>query len=283
MPEFIPKSNFQPFTGTVEDNEDPLRIGRVRVRAHGYHTQDKTLIPTEALPWAHMVHDGSKNLSIPEVNEWVVGYFLDGEEAQKPIVLGILPGIPGEEPTTSRWARNERTDETAIKSSKEQLTSLGDISEPSSPYGAEYPKNKVLETESGHLIEIDDTDGSERIHLYHKSGTFIEIHPDGTIVRKSQNKQYDIAISDINELTQGNKNTEVAGNSTENITGNKVTSLKGLYTLENTAEDLATLINDLITELISLQTVGSPANHIVNPASQAKLQILATRFKTLLK
>ena len=39
----------------------------------------------------------------------------------------------------------------------------------------EYPHNHVTETESGHVIEVDDTKGKERIHVFHKSGTFIEI------------------------------------------------------------------------------------------------------------
>ena len=30
--------------GIVEDRNDPLKIGRVRVRVHGYHTDNKGLI-----------------------------------------------------------------------------------------------------------------------------------------------------------------------------------------------------------------------------------------------
>ena len=34
-----------------------------------------------------------------------------------------------------------------------------------------YPFNKVVETEGGHLFEIDDTPGNERFSRFHKSGT----------------------------------------------------------------------------------------------------------------
>ena len=27
------------------------------------------------------------------INDWVLGFFLDGESAQAPIVLGVLPGF----------------------------------------------------------------------------------------------------------------------------------------------------------------------------------------------
>ena len=37
--------------------------------------------------------------------------------------------------------------------------------------------NKVFETESGHVQEFDDTPGQERIHTYHRSGTFHEVDP----------------------------------------------------------------------------------------------------------
>ena len=34
------------FYGIVEDRQDPLMVGRVRVRIHGIHTDDKLLIAT---------------------------------------------------------------------------------------------------------------------------------------------------------------------------------------------------------------------------------------------
>ena len=44
--------NLQHFMGVVEDRNDPLNLGRVRVRCFGIHTDNKELIPTDALPWA---------------------------------------------------------------------------------------------------------------------------------------------------------------------------------------------------------------------------------------
>ena len=48
-------SNFIHFQGVVEDRNDPLNIGRVRVRCFGWHSEDKDLIPTDKLPWASTV------------------------------------------------------------------------------------------------------------------------------------------------------------------------------------------------------------------------------------
>lgn len=86
------------WVGEIEDRVDPLNMGRVRVRIFGWHTDDKALLPTEGLPWAQgMVPlNSSKNWSTPPLGEWVIGFFMDGESAQFPVVLGILPGIKQE-------------------------------------------------------------------------------------------------------------------------------------------------------------------------------------------
>jgi len=66
--------------------------------------------------------------------------------------------------------------------------------EPETKYAAVYPYNKVSQTESGHTVEFDDTPGAERIHVYHRTGTFIEIHPDGSCVTKVVNDMTSIVL-----------------------------------------------------------------------------------------
>ena len=55
-----------------------------------------------------------------------------------------------------------------------------------------YPYNHVHESESGHIHEMDDTPGGERLFTQHKSGTFEEIHPTGTKVVKVIGDNYEI-------------------------------------------------------------------------------------------
>jgi hypothetical protein len=83
------------WVGQIEDRADPLGIGRCRVRIFGWHTDNDSMIPTESLPWAHPVFplNNSKSFQSPELNEWVVGFFMDGESGQFPIMFGVLPGI----------------------------------------------------------------------------------------------------------------------------------------------------------------------------------------------
>ena len=53
MKNFMGKDGFQWFVGVVEDRADPKKLGRVRVRCLGYHTENLDKLPTDDLPWAH--------------------------------------------------------------------------------------------------------------------------------------------------------------------------------------------------------------------------------------
>ena len=83
------------FTGVVEDRNDPTKLGRVRVRCVGYHTADKTKIPTEDLPWAWVmqtIHTPSMNgMGHPPgfmvEGTWVIGFFRDPQTLQEPIIM----------------------------------------------------------------------------------------------------------------------------------------------------------------------------------------------------
>lgn len=72
-----------------------------------------------------------------------------------------------------------------------------------------YPFNKVYESESGHVIEIDDTPGSERISQFHRSGTFEEIHPNGDKVTKVVRDNYTSVLRDDYIHIDGNRNLTV--------------------------------------------------------------------------
>ena len=82
------------FVGVVEDRHDATNDGRIKVRAFGIHTEDKQAMPTADLPWA-IVLDGSygATIKIPEVGDWVFGFFMDGDDAQHPMVMGRVPGV----------------------------------------------------------------------------------------------------------------------------------------------------------------------------------------------
>jgi hypothetical protein len=92
---FIGLNSFIWWTGVVEGRSDPLGIGRCQVRIFGWHTDDTSALPTKDLPWAHPMWpiNSSKLFSVPNIGDWVVGFFMDGESGQFPIMMGVLPGL----------------------------------------------------------------------------------------------------------------------------------------------------------------------------------------------
>lgn len=152
---FIGYDRFVWFQGVVEDRMDPQKLGRLRVRILGHHTEDKTKIPTKELPWAYPIMPIT-SASMNGIGEapvgcvegtWVIGFFRDGENCQEPVVFGTIGGIPQEkakknigfsdpfahypqesylkEPDTNRLARAEKIEETIIEHRKKNLANLG--------------------------------------------------------------------------------------------------------------------------------------------------------------
>jgi hypothetical protein len=85
------------------------------------------------------------------------------------------------------------------------------FNEPAVPYNAQYPYNHVYESEAGHIREIDDTEGAERIHERHATGTGYEIHPNGSKVTRVKQDNYDLITGDDFAHIKGNQSTTVDG------------------------------------------------------------------------
>ena len=99
--------------------------------------------------------------------------------------------------------------------------------EPVSAYNTQYPFNNVMQTESGHFQEFDDTPGAERIRTQHKAGTFTEIQPDGSVVHKILGTNYHIVAKDNNVLIQGVCNITVQGDAVLDVQGDAYEHIKG--------------------------------------------------------
>ena len=246
------------FQGVVEDHNDPEQIGRVKVRCVGIHTEDKETLPTDDLPWA-MVMMPTTSASVSQIGHspsgllkgsWVMGWFRDGNSCQEPVVMGSFPGYPMqrpntslgfcdptgthpieiEEPDTSRLSRGDRNSK-LLKKKNEHLSADEHPPHPiayssdtwttmSNPYNARYPFNRVNQTESGHVIELDDTPNGERINIQHMSGSFIEMHPDGSIRILNEGTHELLIEKDHNQHTKGNFNIYVSGTATIKAEGN---------------------------------------------------------------
>ena len=166
------------------------------------------------------------------------------------------------EPDTNKLARHEDIKKTIVYKKelareKAVLTAAGKTWDQAHiPYNASYPYNHVFMTESGHIMEFDDTQYSERVHIYHKSGTFTEIDANGTQVNRIVGDNYeilernghvyikgtmDVTIDgDHNVKVNNAMNLEVVGNVNMKVTGNMNVDVAGTYNLKASGINLET-------------------------------------------
>lgn len=201
------------------------------------------------------------------VDSLVFGFYADGSNAQVPIVIGTLPatneqqtqstsnniaqsnfgnllsGSSGEsrtrgtnkdsEPDCNKLARGDKKG-TSLETRENDLVSVSTTKstwkEPKSPYKTVYPFNNVFQSQAGHLLEVDDTKGGERLLALHKAGSFCEFHPDGVLVLKVKKDFYEIIEKDGYFYIKGNGNITVSGNYTLMINGNADIAIKGNVT-----------------------------------------------------
>ena len=333
------KNNF--YTGVVEDRNDPLSVGRVRVRIYGLHTDDKSLIASSDLPWSDVLMPttapalsglGMSPHGLVE-GSTVMGFFRDEHDMQDFVVIGSLFGFPskdyrinlsndGSSTVKERKAEfgfndprlpeklednfgpdiisgssdatysgtSEGTDSdsgknwtllgnldnaplgrpTSLEVSTTKTGTLGFTGDPivdgkgvkinnaerginyprdsytkdslsdvnqnaitggSSVYpndlilkhqgntvkedydrglAPKYPYNHMIESEAGHVLEMDDTPNHERLHLYHRSGSRIEFMPKGDAVMKVMNNSYEVILKDKKILIAGSADIELA-------------------------------------------------------------------------
>ena len=105
-----------------------------------------------------------------------------------------------------------------------------------------YGKNQVSKSEKGHVWEVDDTDGNERILIKHIEGSGIELTPDGSIIISTKKRKVEV-IGGSNEVIvegdaqlvyKGNLNIKVVGEFNVDcldynvkVNGNKVETIRG--------------------------------------------------------
>ena len=393
------------FYGIVEDRQDPLKVGRVRVRIHGIHTDEKTLIASADLPWCQVIlPTTSAALSGLGTGHGLVegstvfGYFRD-KAKQDPIILGTAAGIPqagykesitdelitrdiekgfndpraltvddykggSEQPNPTQdsrrgWGLTTAMD-TAPKFPKELKINYDntgstveelEVTKDMLPYyplytddsdysvyargsvldhkikelkdkdgntiehpdtqkilkdfvdvdsAPVYPYNKVQQSESGHVFEVDDTLGKERINVHHRSGTFHEIHADGSEVTRIVNNNYTAILKDDKVYIAGNTDLQVGhgnvnitidtgnvdmkvlkGNVTSEITeGNlKADILKG--TTDVLSEGKITITGNNTTEIISDTTISGTL-HVTGNQTNEKSIVADGEIQTIL-
>ena len=126
--------------------------------------------------------------------------------------------------------------------------------EPPMSSPGQYPHVHVYKSESGHIKEIDDTPGHERLLDFHKSGTYQEIAPDGRRVVKVVGDNYLIVVADDKIYIEGSHNLYVRGNMSITCLNDVTLNVGGRVEM-NVNEDFR-----LKAKSISLETTSGDVN-----------------------
>ena len=97
---------------------------------------------------------------------------------------------------------------------------------------SQYPLNQVRETVSGHVTEIDDTPGAERMLFKHRTGAGVEMRADGSVIISSTNNTIRITGGDEKVIIEGDGHIVYNGNLTLNVSGDLDMNVGGDYNLK---------------------------------------------------
>ena len=138
---------------------------------------------------------------------------------------GKYPTI-NNEPDLNRLARKQKINETIVRKKLDSVVTGLSVanggptwSQSPTGYNPTYPFNHVTQTESGHIIELDDSEGAERINIHHKAGTFIEIDNNGSQVNRIVGNNYTIVDNDGYIYIKGSCVVNIDGDAAVNVKG----------------------------------------------------------------
>lgn len=183
-------SNF--YIGVVEDRNDPLKRGRVRVRVLGVHSPDrKNDIQISDLPWSMVLQPANTPTAGATVSQlvegtWVVVVYLDAN-MQDPMVIGSVPSAQEQPPNfeegfsdpfgaNPRWTGTGSNSDLSLVSDEDRWTEHPTYNTRKEQRQTEIPRAKVYPTPTVSGEEPDDR---------YERTTFDE--PD---LRGSQDSQY---------------------------------------------------------------------------------------------
>lgn len=207
-PNSIGNNGFFWFVGQVEDRNDPLKMGRVRVRIYGLHALNLSLAPVDSLPWATIMmpptNPGVQGFGATPVGlvpgSTVVGFFMDGADKQVPVVMGTIYGV-------------------------------NDI-DGASRY--DFPFLQTITYEGGHQITINNKSSDRAISVRSGVGSLDTMQGTGDRLMLTAKNKTELTFQDSTDLTQGNKTlvaqkdlTLVAKGNVSLLAGGSVTIIAG--------------------------------------------------------
>ena len=263
------------FVGVVEGPPDQA-YGRVRVRCYGIHPPVETNeVETEDLPWAVCVQGSyGASFQIPKESDWVFGFFIDGRDAQHPMILGTIPGIAMQTPagsggsdpyvkmsTAAMQEYGKPPMHPAVSGEEIETTQLllqNSVGDSSVPHASEINKTALYKSRYGDsYIQVDGNENGEMILLSHDSGSHIMIDSGGNVKIKS-----------FGDMVMSSE-----GSGLEKSSGSRVIDIEGAYTIrsKNASIEVSGNLNHTVKGNYNLNVggkIGITCGHSMEVAAQ---------------
>lgn len=243
----IPFQNFIPFMGVVQAYPDQVMSGRCKVRCFGIHPPaDDMNVPVETLPWAMVCNSsvGGVHSPDPKPGEWVFGFFLDGRDAQFPMIMGSIPGMSMGN-LDNPWADSSKQTlfnavklasppaHTGVDNEASPLLTSVAAREPIMSASGEYsvtPPSIQVKNRNATSINSSEYHGAQVIagddHCTMSfGGSVVQISTDGTIHIQSSGTMWNVSEKNAVDYSAGNRDV-IIGNGNYNITVNGTCNLK---------------------------------------------------------
>ncbi len=227
----FPKSGTQ--IAKVIDNVDPEGISRIKVQ---FPWQVALNLST---PWLRVLTPSSgadKGFHfIPEVEDEVLIGF-EGDNAERPYVMGAL------------YTGNNKPEE----------------------WQSDANNVKAIRTRSGHTIELNDTEGEEKIQIYDNEGSIIIFDTQAKSLTINATEDIEIGAKNIRIVAEENIDIQAQGDITKAAQGNVTIQSQGNTDIQATGDASLTSSGAVSVEATSDATL-SGANATVSGQAAAEL------------
>tara|TARA_R110000868_G_scaffold382366_1_gene648941 strand:- start:20181 stop:22559 length:2379 start_codon:yes stop_codon:yes gene_type:complete len=136
-----------------------------------------------------------------------------------------------------------------------------------------YGKNRIIASECGHTIEMDDTPGNQRILIKHKTGNGIEFKTDGSMVMVAGNQTISVT-KDQQIVIEGNATIIYGGNVDMQVGGDFNLSVGGSYNVsvgENLKTNVEGSMRTTVDDNVGLTIKGNKSETILKTTTTTVL------------
>ncbi len=259
--------------GEIIDIYDEDKLGRYKVRIKGFHSDD---LSDDDLGWYFTESDitsaGKKGVGRSPTGllkgSFVRGYFLDGIDAQIPVIVGVFATKTDGEKDINKLATGERR-ETSVQFSSSSAGKGWSVPN-DRRFKTKYPHNHVKQSEHGIVEQWNDTEDDVRYQFEMPSGHVQKIHPDGTHVTKIVKSRYTLIAEDDHLLVSGDVKITVVGDAYIEV-GGDCKSVVGGNHIETIGGNLVQNVGGNYVRMVGGSTATTSAGQDVKRASNIHL------------